>query len=176
MLSTIYLDDLYKVDDNTVSEIIKVIYSDKPNVFISLPDNNSIVKEYNSLYIKNKDEKNDIIINDLYYEDKNIIIKEVDKSNDTSNYTIRLNTNELSMPLKFKYRNNGDKMWIKNNKGYKKLKDIFIDLKIPQSKRDSIPILYDNNNEVLWVPMFKKSKYDKDINDDYNLVLKCEKK
>ena len=67
-------------------------------------------------------------------------------------------------------------MWIKNNKGFKKLKDILIDLKIPQSKRDSIPILYDNNNEILWIPMFKKSKYDKDIKDNYNLILNCEKK
>ena len=67
-------------------------------------------------------------------------------------------------------------MFIKNNKGYKKLKDILIDLKIPKSKRDSLPLLYDDKGEVLWIPMFKKSKYDKDIKDDYDLILNCEKK
>jgi len=176
ILSTIYLDDLYKVDDNTINEIIKTIYSNKPNVSILLPDNNKIVKEYNYLYVYKEEVNNNIINEDLYYEDNNIIIKEISNSKDTSNFTIRLNTCELSLPLRFDTRSIGDKMWIKNNKGYKKLKDILIDLKIPKSKRDSIPILYDNNNEILWIPMYKKSKYDKGINDNYNLILNCEKR
>lgn len=176
ILSTIYLDDLYKVDDNTVDEIIKIIYSKKPNLFILLPNNNKIVKEYNSLYTEKDVPTNNIINDNLYYEDNQMIIKEVDNCDDTSNYTIRLNKEELSLPLRFDSRHIGDKMWIKNNKGYKKLKDILIDLKIPKNKRDSIPILYDNNNEVIWLPMLKKSKYDKGISDNYNLVLKCEKK
>ena len=175
LLSTIYLDDLYKVDDNTINEIIKNIYSDKPNISILLPDNNVLIKEYNYLYINNN--KNDNIINkDLYYEDDEIVIKEVNESDDTSNYTIRLNKKELKLPLRFDTRNNGDIMWIKNNKGYKKLKDIFIDLKIPKNKRDSFPLLYDKTGEVIWIPMFKKSRYDKDINDKYDLILKCKKK
>ena len=175
ILSTIYIDDLYKVDDHIVDEIIKIIYSKKPNLSILLPDNNKIVKEYNNLFV-DKEINNNIINKDLYYEDKDIIIKEVESSEDTSNYTIRLNKEELAFPLRFDKRSIGDRMWIKNNKGYKKLKDILIDLKIPQSKRDNLPILYDNNNEILWIPMYKKSKYDKEINDEYNLILNCEKR
>ena len=175
ILSTIYIDDLYKVDDHIVDEIIKIIYSKKPNLSILLPGNNKIVKEYNNLFV-DKEINNNIINKDLYYEDKDIIIKEVESSEDTSNYTIRLNKEELALPLRFDKRSIGDRMWIKNNKGYKKLKDILIDLKIPQSKRDNLPILYDNNNEILWIPMYKKSKYDKDINDEYNLILNCEKR
>ena len=176
ILSTIYLDDLYKVDDNTVNEIIKIIYSNKPNVFISLPDNKKIVKEYNDLYVDNCKIINNVINNNLYYEDDNFIIKEVEESDDTSNYTIRLNTEEVATPLRFDYRKDGDKIFIKNNNGYTKIKDVFIDLKIPKNKRDAIPILYDNNNEVIWIPSLKKSKYDKNINDKYNLIIKCEKK
>ena len=176
ILSTIYLDDLYKVDDNVVNEIIKIIYSNKPNISISLPNDYKITKEYNYLFIDNNINNNNVVNKDLYYEDNNIIIKKIDNNNDTSNYTIRLNTKELSLPLRFDTRNNGDKMFIKNNKGYKKLKDILIDLKIPKSKRDSLPLLYDDKGEVLWIPMFKKSKYDKDIKDDYDLILNCEKK
>ena len=175
ILSTIYLDDLYKVDDSTVDEIIKSIYSNKPNISIQLPNKNKIIKEYNYLYVDKQKDIN-IINDDLYYEDDSIIIKEVENIKDKSNYTIRLNTKELSLPLRFDNRSIGDKMWIKNNKGYKKLKDILIDLKIPKNKRDNLPILYDNNNEILWIPMYKKSKYDKDIKDEYNLVLNCEKK
>ena len=176
ILSTIYLDDLYRVDDNTVNEIIKIIYSKKPNLFISIPNNYKIIKEYNYLFVNKEDDINNIINKDLYYEDNNIIIKELEKCDDTSNYTIRLNTDELSLPLRFDTRKDGDKMWIKNNKGYKKLKDILIDLKIPQSKRNNIPILYDNNDEVLWIPMYKKSKYDKDKKEDFNLIINCEKR
>ena len=176
ILSTIYLDDLYKVDDNTVEEIIKIIYSKKPNISILLPDNNKIIKEYNKLFVDNNKVINNIVNDNLYYEDNNLIIKEVNSSFDTSNYTIRLNTEELSLPLKYKYREDGDKIFIKNNNGYSKIKDVFIDLKIPQSKRNSIPLLCDSNNEILWIPGYKKSKYDKDIKDNYNLIINCKKK
>ena len=176
ILSTIYIDDLYKVDDNIVKEITKNIYSEKPNISILLPNNIKLIKEYNYLYVDKFKDINNIITKDLFYEDNNIIIKEVDITKDTSNFTIRLNKEELALPLKFKYRSDGDKMWIKNSKGYRKIKDIFIDLKIPKNDRDNIPILYDNNNEVIWIPMYKKSKYDKDINDNFDLILKCEKK
>lgn len=176
LLSTIYIDDLYKVDDNTVEEIIKIIYSKKPNASILLPNDIKIIKEYDKLYIDNDKSINKVINKDLYYEDINIIIKEVNTSSDKSNNTIRLDTNELSLPLYFRYRHDGDKIFIKNNNGYTKLKDIFIDLKIPKNKRNEIPILCDNNDEIIWIPMLKKSKFDKEIDEKYNLIISCEKK
>lgn len=47
-------------------------------------------------------------------------------------------------------------MYLKGLKGRKKLKDIFIDLKIPREIRDSIPVIA-VGNEVLVIPGIKDS-------------------
>ncbi len=51
-------------------------------------------------------------------------------------------------------RKNGDK--IKLKVGTKKIKDILIDQKVPQSKRDKL-LLISNKESVLWIPGIKKS-------------------
>ena len=176
ILDTLYDDDLYKVSDSNKKEINKIIHSSKKDLFIKLPNNHIIRKEYDKLLVDKKEVINNKVIKDLYYEDDDYIISRVDKTSDSSNYTIKLNSNELNMPLVFDYRKNGDKMFIKNSKGYKKIKDIFIDLKIPSHKRDSIILLKDGLGEVLWIPAYKKSKYDKKLEEEYDLILTMIKK
>jgi tRNA(Ile)-lysidine synthase len=48
--------------------------------------------------------------------------------------------------------------------GTKKLKDIFIDCKIPIHDRDSWPVITDGNGNILWLPGLKKSSFE-GIND-----------
>ncbi len=163
ILSTLYIDDLYKVDDNNIDEILKAINSNKTYVKIKLPNNHFIFKEYDELYVDK-----DVVIN-------NLEIEEVKESTDTSNYTIRLNTKEIKMPLVYRTRKTGDKMIIKNMEHSKKIKDIFIDLKIPLYKRDEIILVCDSDDNILWIPGYKKSIYDKDINDKYDIILTCKK-
>ena len=163
ILSTLYIDDLYKVDDKNVDEILKAINSNKTYVKIKLPNNHIIFKEYDELYVDK-----DIIIN-------NVKIMEVKESSDTSNYTIRLNSKEIKMPLVYRTRKDGDKMIIKHMDHSKKIKDIFIDLKIPLYKRDEIILVCDSDDNILWIPGYKKSKYDKETNDKYDIVLTCKK-
>ena len=100
---------------------------------------------------------------------------EVKESSDTSNYTIRLNSKEIKMPLVYRTRKDGDKMTIKNMDHAKKIKDIFIDLKIPLYKRDEIILVCDSDDNILWIPGYKKSKYDKDVNDKFDIILTCKK-
>ena len=63
-------------------------------------------------------------------------------------------------------------MVIKNMKNAKKLKDIFIDCKLPKEDRDTQPIVVDSNGEILWIPGLKKSKFDKANNEIYDIILK----
>lgn len=51
-------------------------------------------------------------------------------------------------------------MRLKGTKGSKKLSRIFIDDKIPRTKRDSWPLVTDATNEILWVPMLTRSSYE----------------
>ena len=74
--------------------------------------------------------------------------------------------------MRIRTRKNGDKMTVKNMEGMKKINDIFTDMKIPKNLRDSWPILVDNNDNILWLPGLKKSKFDieKDCNCDIILT------
>ena len=66
----------------------------------------------------------------------------------------------IVLPLFVRSRKNGDKMTLKGMKGSKKVKDIFIDLKISITDREKWPIIEDSNGTIIWLPSLKKSSYE----------------
>lgn len=65
---------------------------------------------------------------------------------------------QVDLPLHIRTRQPGDRMRWKGLNGSKKLKDIFIDAKIPLKERDKWPIVVDNNGEILWLVGLKKGR------------------
>lgn len=59
--------------------------------------------------------------------------------------------------LRVRNRKNGDRFIPFGMKGNKKIKDYFIDEKIPRSDRDRIPLIVDDN-EILWVVGYRTSE------------------
>lgn len=64
---------------------------------------------------------------------------------------------ELRLPLKIRNRRNGDRIQVYGLNGSKKVKDIFIDAKLPPRQRANLPLLVDSENSVLWIPGLKRS-------------------
>ncbi|WP_152657387.1 tRNA lysidine(34) synthetase TilS [Oceanobacillus sp. CFH 90083] len=64
----------------------------------------------------------------------------------------------ISLPLHIRVRKAGDRMSVRGLNGSKKLKDIFIDAKIPKSQRDNWPIITDDKGIILWVAGLKKAE------------------
>ena len=54
-------------------------------------------------------------------------------------------------------RKEGDRMRVKGLNGRKKLKDIFINEKIPMYKRNNWPVVVDQTGQIIWLPGLKKS-------------------
>ena len=100
------------------------------------------------------------------------MVEKQSKTNDNSNYTIKLNSKEIKQPLYIRTRQDGDKIEIKGLNGSKKVKDIFIDEKIPKQERKDWPILVDSNDTILWIPGLKKSKFDKQNKENYDIIIK----
>jgi tRNA(Ile)-lysidine synthase len=63
----------------------------------------------------------------------------------------------LSWPLIVRSRQNGDRIEINGLNGSKKVKDIFIDAKLPLRMRNSVPLLIDAAERILWIPGFRRS-------------------
>ena len=55
--------------------------------------------------------------------------------------------------------------------GKKKIKDIFIDEKIPTNVRNNYPLLVDSKDNILWIPNMKKSKYNVKKDELYDIIL-----
>ena len=176
ILKELYQDDINIITNVQTKNIISLINRTKPNETLLLPDNFIVEKNYNELIFRKKPTKL-IQINTKKHKLKddnkynNQIIKIVGSSSDTSNFTTRLNSSELSLPLYIRTRTTGDKMTIKNMTGTKKIKDIFIDSKVPILKRNSWLLVCDSDNNVIWLPGLKKSKFDKEINEKYDIIL-----
>ena len=78
--------------------------------------------------------------------------------------------NKVKLPLKLRNRRSGDKFYPLKMKGLKKVKDFFIDNKIPKSHRDLIPILVDNEDQIVWIMGMRLDDRVK-INSDTKKVL-----
>ncbi|SDQ04186.1 tRNA lysidine(34) synthetase TilS [Virgibacillus salinus] len=68
------------------------------------------------------------------------------------------NKASVALPLHIRTRQNGDRMSWRGLEGSKKVKDIFIDAKIPLGKRDTWPVLTDDDGEILWLIGLKKGQ------------------
>lgn len=174
ILQDTYTDLLQLINHKHIEVIINLVKSNRPNSLITLPNNIIIRKEYNHLKFERKQDninkyklklKDKIVIN-------NNIIEIVNECNDTSNNCIRLNSEEIKLPLYIRNRCIGDKIEVKGLNGTKKIKDIFINSKIGSKKRDEFPILVDSNDKILWLPGLKKSKYDKSKNEKYDIIVR----
>lgn len=175
ILYSIYGDDITLITNSNVDEINKIINSVKPNLILKLPNNIILIKEYDKLIFNkekiNKINFNEKLVNNL--EINNMIFKFVDKEESDSNYVCRINSKDIKMPLYVRNRYDGDKIEVKNMNGTKKVKDILIDEKVSKEKRNIIPIVVDSNNTVIWIPGIKKSKYNKDKTENYDIIIKC---
>ncbi|MDF2926308.1 MAG: tilS [Paenibacillaceae bacterium] len=65
----------------------------------------------------------------------------------------------LSYPLQVRNRRQGDRMQVFGLNGSKKVKDIFIDAKVPASLRDRVPILTDGRGHLLWIAGHRRSTH-----------------
>ena len=169
-----YYDNLYLVNDKHVNLILDIINNSKPNIEINLPDNLYIQKQYNKVRIyRNKPQKIEYkqIITEETILPNNHTITIVEQSNLTNNYCTRINSQEIKLPLYVRTRNTGDKMIIKNMNNNKKIKDIFIDCKLTKDERETQPIVVDSNDNIIWLPGLKKSKFDKSIDENYDIIL-----
>ena len=177
ILSELYPDNLYLIDDSNTQEIINTIYNNKPNVIIKLPNSIQLIKSYNNLTVdKSEAINNEQIIFNNRYEDNNIVIEKVNNSDEKSNFVIRLLSSEITLPLILRHRENGDRIIIKNMQDSRKIKDIFIDNKVPIIERNKLWLLTDSSGQILWIPGVKKSKFDKELNEKYDIILKYTKK
>lgn len=154
-------------------EIIMEFIEHGSNGQINLADGFIARVSYDKLYIEK--EPNIVSYNYEFKDNLEIMgkykIEKISECDEKSNFILRLNSEEITFPLIVRTRNNGDVIKLKKV-GTKKVKDILIDSKIDLRKRKEMPIVTDSKNNILWLPGVKKSIFDKEINEKYDIILK----
>jgi len=175
ILEKFYQDDLMLLTDRHVELLRQLIISQKPNALIHLPNNIEAVKSYNTLQlIELKEEFGDyeIEMSDIVNLPNGKNIENVKNSQQDGNDICRLDSREIALPLYIRNRKDGDKMTVKGMLGSKKISDIFMDCKVKAIERQIWPVVVDANNQIVWLPGLKKSKFCKEKDGKYDIILK----
>ena len=165
--------DYFDISDEQINLLMRLY--NISNKSVDLNNNYQGINSYGKIFIRKKEPsfKKEIILdkdteygNFRFYYNTN----EMNKSNSC----IALDTTTLKLPLKIRTIQEKDRMNVKNLNGSKKVSDIFINSKVPKYEREGYPILVDSNDEILWIPNIKKSKFAKDKSEKYDIIIKCE--
>ena len=104
-------------------------------------------------------------------KDKNLVLKEISNSEKikfTANpLEIYVDYDKIQGEIFIRHRKPGDRFKPLGMKGHKKIKDYFIDEKIPLDQRDGIPLVCDEEN-IIWVVGYRMS-------ESYNITNKTQK-
>lgn len=85
---------------------------------------------------------------------------------------IKLWYNNLELPFIIRSKIDGDTIELEIGK--KKVSRIFIDYKVPQKERDIVPIITNQNNQILWIYDYAKSKDVYSQKDTGDIYFVCE--
>ena len=154
-------DDKATLTQWHIDEIIRQLETARGNFAHHLLENVTLHYEYGTFTLKKTSSKNNqpyikvdtpqtVTIDGI---NKYLITEEEIVHKYSNCHTIWYN--ETVFPLVFRTRRQGDKMLC--SVGHKKLKDLFIEHKVPPSKRNTLIVLA-NDEEVLWVPFLKMGK------------------
>ena len=164
------------VNRNKIDEIESLIRSNGTKK-IDMNKNYRIVKDYTYLYIEEKKENCPInnrtvklkIPSEQIFDNFKISVNIVENLNilkQKNQYLLDALYNDI---IEVRYRKDGDRIFLDENHS-KKVKEVFIEQKIPKDMRDRLPIfLY--NNKIFWIYNVKKAYIPK-INKNENKLIK----
>lgn len=155
--------NLKGIDKKHIEEILKLIGVNETGKQINITNNIIVRISYEDLIIeKNKDikdvrfkekiDENGITsIEQLASKIKSRVCSKEDVDIDFNNKLVKcFDYDNIKSVIYIRNRKNGDRFSPLGMKGSKKLKDFFIDEKIPKEERDKIPLILDGE-EIIWV-------------------------
>ncbi|WP_186575874.1 tRNA lysidine(34) synthetase TilS [Aquibacillus kalidii] len=147
-------------------QFFEIIHNSKPNVTIDLPSQLKMSKAYDFVhfyFVKFESEVKAFhlplqVPGSCQLLDGSKLTATVTSNPDkNTKYLMSFAIDEtFAFPLIIRYRKPGDKIRVKGLNGRKKVKDIFIDEKIPLSQRDTWPIVVDQKGNIVWIIGLKK--------------------
>jgi tRNA(Ile)-lysidine synthase len=166
ILNYLYHEDLPK-DLSYVhqEQFFALMNNKKGNVQIDFPRHLKVEKAYNKLiFYFRQNEGLDPEFHEIIPIPGAVLLPDGGKISATYTSEISLQNehtyicleSQVELPLSVRTRHDGDRMTWKGLTGSKKIKDIFIDAKIPLKERNRWPVVTDNKGDIIWLIGLKK--------------------
>lgn len=173
ILSDIYKEKQELLETIHIELLENLIMNAKSGTKLMFPNNLMIKKEYRKiLFGEQKGTSYEMILENDIRLPNGHEIRFVKEEESDSNFVCRLKKEEIEFPLFVRTRKEHDKMEVKGLNGSKKIKEIFINSKVPEHTRMSYPIVTDKTGKIVWLPGVKKSKFDKTKEEKYDIILR----
>lgn len=160
------LDQEGKLASLRIKDILAWLKKDHSNSAIDLFGGIQLVKAYDRLYLQDsKQEKDDshytLSLNETVdlNQTESIGYYSLDQAPqwESGDQVIYLDAESIDLPLRIRHRQAGDRMSLKGMSGSKKIKDIFIDQKVPLAERDKAWLIEDASGQIIWLVGYKES-------------------
>jgi tRNA(Ile)-lysidine synthase len=159
--------DLRRITWDHVEAIQRLVQAEKPQATLNLPGRLTVNRTYGHLIFSNSVKKkprpfrytlNGPGTYDLDQIGRRLTVEEIENRKGLrlrgSGWTAFLDAEKLHFPLTLRTFKSGDRFIPFGMKGHKKLKDFFVDLKVPLEERYSTPILC-CDDKIAWVCGFR---------------------
>jgi tRNA(Ile)-lysidine synthase len=159
--------DLRRISWDHIEAIQRLARADKPQAAFNLPDRLTVRRIYSHLIFSPSVKRKPLPVHymldgpgtyDLKEIGRSLLIEEIKHRKNLclrgSAWTAFLDAEKLHFPLTLRTFKAGDRFIPFGMKGHKKLKDFFVDLKVPLEQRYSTPILCCDDTPV-WVCGFR---------------------
>jgi len=157
-------EDLLNIDFDHVKSVLELLSSKKVSGEVNLPKDIILAKSYEKFIVTHKSKINpkysykidsfgEYKFEHVFFRIKKVKVKKFDLGNNVA----LIDPQKFKFPVKIRNFRPGDKLVPLGMKGEKKLKDFFIDEKIPRYLRKLFPIFV-INGEIAWVGELRLSE------------------
>ncbi len=155
--------DKVEVSYSQFQDLDQMINEDKPHLEIDIANDITALKSYDAITVaafRPATEEYEYTIGDFgetpLSGGYSLLISKNNSNLSGKYHELWYNDLDLVFPLKIRNRRPGDRVSLPG--GTKKLKSVFIDRKVPHLQRDRLPLVFDRNGKLLWIPMIHKQK------------------
>ncbi|OEH92660.1 tRNA lysidine(34) synthetase TilS [Bacillus solimangrovi] len=179
ILKYLYNNKVERYSSIHIEEILRLIKSDRPSGYITLPNQLRIVRKYDRCMMTFNIESSAPFNYELYapgkIESDQFVLEAIISFDNTldNNYDdyFKISYDFTNTPLIVRTYQPGDRMVVFPNGQTKKVSRIFIDEKVPKLSRKNIPIVTDQTGHILWIPTVKKTYQSNASKSEDEIVL-----
>lgn len=168
ILNYLYMEKPPDLSAVHIDQVFHLIHHSEPSGKFDFPNGLKVVRSYSQLSFQFQTDQVESYVFEVHEpgtiflpSQGSIRIEYLDREIPASTpNTALFNVDEWKWPMFIRTRKTGDRMTLKGMNGTRKLKDIFIDEKVPVHDRDHWPVITNREGNIIWLPGLKKSSYE----------------